>query len=89
MSRLRGRSAGPTSPLVGEVARRAGRGWAIGAAALGSLLLPVALDDFQLTIYIFIGLAAIVVAVGISALSGVLPAVRASRLDPVQAIRYE
>jgi ABC-type lipoprotein export system ATPase subunit/ABC-type lipoprotein release transport system permease subunit len=36
-----------------------------------------------------IGLAAIVVAIGISALSGLLPAVRASRLDPVQAIRYE
>ncbi|HEY7199686.1 MAG TPA: FtsX-like permease family protein, partial [Candidatus Dormibacteraeota bacterium] len=36
-----------------------------------------------------IGLAAVVVAVAISVLSGVLPAVRASRLDPVQAIRYE
>jgi macrolide transport system ATP-binding/permease protein len=36
-----------------------------------------------------IGLAAILVAIGISALSGLLPAVRASRLDPVQAIRYE
>jgi len=46
-----------------------GGGWAIGAAALGSLLLPVALDDFQLTIYVFIGLAAIVVA-GLSLLMG-------------------
>ena len=36
-----------------------------------------------------IGLAAVVVAIGISAFSGVLPALRASRLDPVQAIRYE
>jgi len=36
-----------------------------------------------------IGLAAVVVAIAISALSGLLPAVRASRLDPVQAIRYE
>jgi ABC-type antimicrobial peptide transport system permease subunit len=36
-----------------------------------------------------IGLAAILVAIGISALSSLLPAVRASRLDPVQAIRYE
>jgi len=36
-----------------------------------------------------IGVAAVVVAIGISALSGLLPAVRASRLDPVQAIRYE
>jgi ABC-type lipoprotein export system ATPase subunit/ABC-type lipoprotein release transport system permease subunit len=36
-----------------------------------------------------IGLAAVVVAVAISAFSGLLPAVRASRLDPVQAIRYE
>jgi ABC-type lipoprotein export system ATPase subunit/ABC-type antimicrobial peptide transport system permease subunit len=36
-----------------------------------------------------IGLAAVVVAVGISVISGLLPALRASRLDPVQAIRYE
>jgi macrolide transport system ATP-binding/permease protein len=36
-----------------------------------------------------IGLAAVVVAIAISAMSGLLPAVRASRLDPVQAIRYE
>jgi ABC-type antimicrobial peptide transport system permease subunit len=36
-----------------------------------------------------IGVAAVLVAVGISALSGLLPALRASRLDPVQAIRYE
>jgi ABC-type lipoprotein export system ATPase subunit/ABC-type antimicrobial peptide transport system permease subunit len=36
-----------------------------------------------------IGLAAVVVAIGISAFSGLLPALRASRLDPVQAIRYE
>ena len=36
-----------------------------------------------------IGLAAVLVAIAISALSGLLPAVRASRLDPVQAIRYE
>ena len=37
----------------------------------------------------WIGLAAVLVAIAISGLSGLLPAVRASRLDPVQAIRYE
>ncbi|HEY4027788.1 MAG TPA: ATP-binding cassette domain-containing protein [Candidatus Dormibacteraeota bacterium] len=36
-----------------------------------------------------IALAAVLVAVGVSALSGLLPALRASQLDPVQAIRYE
>lgn len=45
-------------------------GLAIGAAAaIGTLLLPIALDDSQLTVYVFIGLATIVVA-GLSLLMG-------------------
>jgi branched-chain amino acid transport system permease protein len=39
------------------------------AVAIGTLLLPIALDDAQLTVYVFIGLATIVVA-GLSLLMG-------------------
>jgi len=48
--------------------RRAGL-WAGVAVATGTLLLPIALDDSQLTVYVFIGLATIVVA-GLSLLMG-------------------
>jgi branched-chain amino acid transport system permease protein len=40
-----------------------------GAVAIGTLLLPIALNDSQLTVYVFIGLATIVVA-GLSLLMG-------------------
>ena len=43
--------------------------WIGTAVAAGSLLLPVALDDSQLTVYVFIGLATMVVA-GLSLLMG-------------------
>jgi ABC-type antimicrobial peptide transport system permease subunit len=36
-----------------------------------------------------IGVAAIVLAVAVSAASGLFPALRASRMDPIKAIRYE
>lgn len=42
---------------------------AVAAVAIGTLLLPIALDDSQLTVYVFIGLATIVVA-GLSLLMG-------------------
>jgi branched-chain amino acid transport system permease protein len=43
--------------------------WAALVAGLGTLLLPVALDDAQLTVYVFAGLATMVVA-GLSLLMG-------------------
>jgi branched-chain amino acid transport system permease protein len=51
---LRGRSAGA---------------WIAAAVAAGTLLLPIALNDSQLTVYVFIGLATMVVA-GLSLLMG-------------------
>jgi branched-chain amino acid transport system permease protein len=50
------------------VRRRLGIGLGV-AVAIGTLLLPIALDDSQLTVYVFIGLATIVVA-GLSLLMG-------------------
>jgi branched-chain amino acid transport system permease protein len=50
------------------VRRRLGL-WAGAAVAIGTLLLPIALNDSQLTVYVFIGLATIVVA-GLSLLMG-------------------
>jgi len=50
------------------VRRRLGIGLGV-AIAIGTLLLPIALDDSQLTVYVFIGLATIVVA-GLSLLMG-------------------
>jgi branched-chain amino acid transport system permease protein len=50
------------------VRRRLGL-WIGVAVAIGTLLLPIALNDAQLTVYVFIGLATIVVA-GLSLLMG-------------------
>ena len=54
MSRLRGRSVGF---------------WVMVVIGVATLLLPIALDDSQLTVYVFVGLAAVVVA-GLSLLMG-------------------
>jgi branched-chain amino acid transport system permease protein len=43
--------------------------WVVVAVAVGTLLLPIALNDSQLTVYVFIGLATMVVA-GLSLLMG-------------------
>jgi branched-chain amino acid transport system permease protein len=50
------------------VTRRVGI-WIGAAVAIGTLLVPIALDDSQLTVYVFIGLATIVVA-GLTLLMG-------------------
>ena len=54
MSQLRGRSVGF---------------WVMVVIGVATLLLPIALDDSQLTVYVFVGLAAVVVA-GLSLLMG-------------------
>ena len=49
--------------------------------------IPLDLSVFRLTWWLVVG--ALILASGFSALSGLFPALRASRLDPVAALRYE
>jgi len=84
-SALIGVAGGITGVLVAGLLARAGNGLidhiARGQGAPGGMRL------FDLNPVI--GILAVIVAIMISAMSGLMPALRASRLDPVAAIRYE
>ncbi len=66
-------------------------GGILGAAAAGVL---ASLGNRVAGVHVFrvdvkVGLAAVLLAIGLSLLSGILPALRAARLDPMRALRYE
>ena len=80
-----------TLTFVAESSLIGAAGGLIGAA-LGGLLASAGNrfaggDDFHVTPQI--GVVAFLLAVGISLLAGLLPAIRASLLDPTRALRYE
>jgi len=83
------------SGLIGLIGSAAGLLIGYGVSRLGSLILrrimvgqqapPV--DLFSLSIWIVLG--AVGFGVGVSLVSGLYPAARAARVDPVQALRQE
>jgi len=59
----------------------------IGGVALG--LVVNALLSFPLSVSVFWIVVGFIVAVSVGLVSGVYPAVKAARLDPIEALRYE
>jgi len=71
--------------LIGAVSGIAGAALAGELASLGNRV--AGHQDFHVTTQI--GVDAVLLAVGLSLLAGLLPAVRAARQDPMRALRYE
>jgi putative ABC transport system permease protein len=63
-------------------------GGILGAAAAGILGNRVA-GSHVFRVDVKVGLTVVLLAIGLSLLSGILPALRAARLDPMRALRYE
>lgn len=87
-----------TARVVGEALALTGVGGYLGIALswlVTELMhrVPVANEGLQFlgkpTLALPIGVATVVVLIGIACLAGILPARRASRLNPVEALRYE
>jgi ABC-type lipoprotein export system ATPase subunit len=73
------------SGLIGAVSGLAGAALAGELATLGNRVAGG--PDFHVTAQI--GVMAVLLALGLSLLAGLLPAVRAARQDPMRALRYE
>ena len=60
-------------------------------SALANSILPLVMSDMEMTVSPSLGSVAVAfgVSVGIGVLFGYLPAKRAARLNPIEALRYD
>lgn len=60
-------------------------------SALANRILPLVMSDMEMTVSPSIGSVAVAfgISVGIGVLFGYLPAKRAARLNPIEALRYD
>lgn len=60
-------------------------------SALANRILPLVMSDMEMTVSPSLGSVAVAfgISVGIGVLFGYLPAKRAARLNPIEALRYD
>ena len=60
-------------------------------SALANSILPLVMSDMEMTVSPSLGSVAVAfgISVGIGVLFGYLPAKRAARLNPIEALRYD
>ena len=75
--------------LIGLFSGVLGVGIAIGLSFVGNVFIERLFDARVLDVTPTFAVAGILVSVGISVLAGVLPANKAAKLDPVEALRRD